>query len=182
MSRPRTSARASSRLATFARAISSTKPTVPSRISSGVRTLPVTNSCTGTAERAAEHRADRQRLEQVGRDERGPHSLGLLPAGQIGFRLVNAGHALERGRVVAVAGHFRVRQPRGGIGLPRVPDDYHAFGIAVRQRPDQHGLDQAEDGRIRADAERECDYRDGREGRLGGQAPKDVAKILNHVA
>ena len=44
----RASARDSSRLATFAHAISSTKPTAPSSISSDRRTSPTTCSCSGT--------------------------------------------------------------------------------------------------------------------------------------
>ena len=47
ISRSRTVARASSRLATFTHAISSTKPTAPARISRVGRALPTRSSCSG---------------------------------------------------------------------------------------------------------------------------------------
>ena len=63
-----------------------------------------------------------------------------------------------------------VRISESGRFGSRFRTNDHAFGVAVRQRPNQHGLDEAEDGGIRADAERGRDNRDRREGGPGNQA------------
>ena len=52
--------------------------------------------------------------------------------------------------------------------------------IPVGQRPQQHAVDEAEDGAGGADAEREHGNRDGREQRVVPQRAKRVSKILSH--
>jgi len=50
------------------------------------------------------------------------------------------------------------RRERGSRRAPVVPAPAHALhavGRRVRQRPQQHGLNEAEDGGVRADAERQ---------------------------
>ena len=63
-----------------------------------------------------------------------------------------------------------------------LPDRHEAAGIAERQRAQQHGVDDREDGGVGADAERERQHDDrGETGALAHQAQR-IAKILEqHV-
>ena len=61
----------------------------------------------------------------------------------------------------------------------RVPQRDEPIGIGVRQRPQQHGIDDREDGRARADAEREHEDGDGGE---SGTQPKLTHGEANRAA
>ena len=67
-----------------------------------------------------------------------------------------------------------------------LPDHDELFGIFIGQRPKQNGINDAEDGAVRADAERQRQYRNRGESRIFRQHPEAVthilSKISNHVA
>ena len=58
-----------------------------------------------------------------------------------------------------------------------IPHDDDASRVVVRQWPQEHGVDDAEDGRVRADTER--DREDDRGGEPGAGA--DAAQCISHV-
>jgi len=84
----------------------------------------------------------------------------LLPVGHVGGRsLVQQGH---------------VDPGRG------VPHGDQPVGLVVRERLEQHAVDDAEDGRARPDAQRERDHGDQREQRGTHEGPDGAANVLRH--
>src|SRR5581483_1007364 len=72
---------------------------------------------------------------------------------------------------------------RGGLLLVavlriRAPEQYEALRLIERQWPQQHRIDDAEDGRVCADAQGERDDADEREDRISAEHSQAVAKIL----
>jgi hypothetical protein len=63
-----------------------------------------------------------------------------------------------------------------------LPHDGDLVGVRIRQRPQQECIDDAEDGSVRADAERQGGH--GHEGESGGpqQQPGRIAEVLQKVA
>ncbi len=56
------------------------------------------------------------------------------------------------------------------------------FGIPDRQAPQQHFVDEREDGGIRADPQRDRQERDRSEQRRADEAPQGVAQIASQVS
>ena len=73
---------------------------------------------------------------------------------------------------VAVVDHLLIRQPGLVEAHPAAPDQHAAIRFGIRQRGQQHGADHAEDGRGRADAQRQGD--EGGDGEPG--APPQAAQ------
>src|SRR5450432_1336674 len=82
-------------------------------------------------------------------------TLGLSGAGQILATLKDRGHIFKYTR-------SRLQVIQFGLGKPDVPqsyaglvneDSYQTIGIAVRQRTQQHGIHDAENGGVRAHAQ-----------------------------
>lgn len=63
-----------------------------------------------------------------------------------------------------------------------IPNHYKRVGILVGQRPQQNGIDHAEDGAVCADAEGERDNDDDRKGRTAREHAQAVTQILNQIA
>ena len=135
------------------------------------------------AKAAPVRRRDAQRLEEVGgRDDAGdPLHLAAVRA-EVEERLRVGRHALEG---LALACRVAVVRRRHDVAVladarDAVPHDHQAIGFAVRQRPQQHRVDDAEDGRVDADAERQ--RRDGDEGEAGlaQQRADAVAEVEGH--
>ena len=61
-----------------------------------------------------------------------------------------------------------------------VDSDDQPFLVRIRQRAEQHGVDHAEDRRVRADAEREDERRNQREGGLFQEEPGGIAEVGKH--
>ena len=59
-----------------------------------------------------------------------------------------------------------------------VPHHHELVRFLERQRPQQDGIDHAEDGGVRSNPERECGNRHDREPGVLGQRPQTVADIL----
>src|SRR5436190_6492765 len=62
-------------------------------------------------------------------------------------------------------------------GSPMRPEGHDAVRIAVGERPQKHGIDHAEDGRIRADAKAHYYYGQDREPRVLPEGPKGISEI-----
>ena len=60
----------------------------------------------------------------------------------------------------------------------RLPEHDEAFGSRERQRPQEHGVDDREDGRVGADAQRERHNCHQRESRLLHKHSRGVANVL----
>ena len=132
-------------------------------------------------ERPAHERRHREDVEVVGRDARGRHALRL------------ASRHRDRRRIAPVTGHRRQRLAlpidveevgrreaavRIRAAAARQPDDRPAVGVG--QRPQQNAVDDAEDGRVGADAEREGQDRDDRKCRRAEQRANGVTKVIEH--
>ena len=61
-----------------------------------------------------------------------------------------------------------------------LPERHEAGGIGERQRPQEHRVDDAEDGGRRADAECERDDRDGAEAGVSRQQSQRIVDVLQH--
>jgi hypothetical protein len=72
-----------------------------------------------------------------------------------------------------------------GVAIARlqvaVRDVHHAIGLIERQRPQHHCIDNAEDRRRCADAERQREDRRRGESWLANQCPNAVAHVLQQV-
>ena len=61
------------------------------------------------------------------------------------------------------------------------PDQHEAPRVGKRQRPEQDGVDDAEDGRVRADPETQREHGDEGEGRRPPQHARAVPHVLRDV-
>ena len=133
------------------------------------------------AEAAADERLAAERREERRRD-REPAQLLRLPV-----RGEADGAEREEGRVFDGLGlalpvqivrnrHARLRQAHQRVA---VPDEHEAVGGRVRQRAQQHLIQQAEDGGIGANPERQRQDGDEREDRLLAQRAQRVSDVLH---
>ena len=60
-------------------------------------------------------------------------------------------------------------------------DRDEAVGLPIRERAQEHGIDDAEDRRVRADPEPEREDHDGREGGTLDESAKGIAKIAHRA-
>ena len=116
------------------------------------------------AERAAEHRRHAEHVKPVAGDAHARYALGVAGAGEVRAELRLDGDRLEALRLVAVVAEAARRHRRLHVVERRIEvlDRHQPRGYAVRQRPEQHGVDDAEDRRVRANAERERERRRSR--------------------
>ena len=63
----------------------------------------------------------------------------------------------------------------------RFPEHHQPVGLLVRQRPQDHAIDDAEDRGGRPDPEREREHRRNREARGAQQVPDAEAQVLEEV-
>ncbi len=79
--------------------------------------------------------------------------------------------------------HQRIREILHGLGATLRHGQLHqSLRIADGERTQEHGIDQAEDGRVRADAEGQRQHRGYRECGASAHAAQRVAKVLRHAA
>ena len=123
-------------------------------------------------ERREERRSDRQRAQlfrlALGGEIDASHreQRGVLEGGRLGFPVDVVGN---RDRCLG--------QAHEGI---RVPDEHEPVGIAVRQRTEQDPVQEAENGSVGADAERQCQHGDGRKHRLLAERSDRVPDV-SHI-
>jgi hypothetical protein len=102
-------------------------------------------------ERAAEYRAYAEDVEHVGRDARGLESLGLAVTREVRGAVVvrgETGEGRHSGAEVEEVGNGERGNP-----VPRRAEDPHQLvGRGEWERPQQDGVDGAEDRRVGADA------------------------------
>ena len=129
-------------------------------------------------EEAAPQGIDAQRLEQLSRHHAAGQPLGLARARQVVALAAVDADVLEdlvlRPPVLVVRvsdGHLINLRAR----LPQVDEP---LGFGVGQRLEQHRIDDAEDGRRRADAERQRQHRDEGEAGVPEQHARAVAQVL----
>ena len=113
--------------------------------------------------------------KEIGRDERRAELLRIAVAGERDRAArPDAADLRERRRPLADVAEVGTRERSARIAEP---DECQPVGVAIRQRLDQHRVDDAEDGGVGADAEREGEKNDrGEATRLADAAPR-VAKI-----
>jgi hypothetical protein len=68
-----------------------------------------------------------------------------------------------------------------GRGQPG-PEGHQLFRLFIAQRPQKNGVDDAEDGGVSADAERQRQHRDRGKARAPKQRSKGVAEVLKQGA
>src|SRR5262245_6041142 len=77
---------------------------------------------------------------------------------------------------------FRRRQrPIPALICPAYAEHHHAFRLRIGQRTQQYGVDDAEDRRVRADAECERENGDESEHSIFSEHPHAVTQVLNHL-
>jgi hypothetical protein len=79
--------------------------------------------------------------------------------------------------VVQEVGQRRRLVRRAGVAIG-LPHDRESIDVAHGRGPKEHGVDHAEDGRVRADAERKRQQGDECERRIPGEEAESVAKVL----
>ena len=138
----------------------------------------------GLAERAAEHRRGLQRVEEVRRRD-GHVRVERLGARRERRAAVDVGCELlerPRARAPVLVVRRRHRVARLEVDAIVFPHRHEAFGRGIRQRTDQDAVHHAEDGRRRADGEREREEDDGGVGRTPREQADGVANVLaQHV-
>ncbi len=85
--------------------------------------------------------------------------------------------------MIAIAEFFEtgIRRSAAATARADVFDEDELLGLLDRQHAQQNGIDEAEDGCVRADAQRERQDRDGGESRRGAQRAHGVAQILHQT-
>src|SRR5882724_1873107 len=71
-------------------------------------------------------------------------------------------------------------EPREARGRRHVEDPHQPSGLCERHRPQQHGVDDAEDGGVRADPQGQDADRGGGEARALAEGTETVTEILRH--
>jgi len=134
------------------------------------------------AEVPAEDRLDSDHAEKRRRDVRSIQTLRLRPFAQVERPAVHGRHSLE-GPVLRAP----VDEVGSGGGKPGKPlrgvdrDDHHqAIGIGEGERAQEDGVDDAEDGGVGTDAQRQRQHRHRGEAGTLDQRPQPIAQILKN--
>ena len=132
------------------------------------------------AQVAAERRSDAERREKRRRHAESEQALRLAGAGQVHRPLAVGIHRRDRPAVAPPVEEVRRRdrtvQP--SFARPLLGDRHHPIRVGIRQRSPQHRVDNAEDGGVGADAERQRHQRDNREARLADEHPQAEPDVL----
>ena len=105
-------------------------------------------------ERAPEERGNAERFEVAGRDPSCAHALRLAEAGEVQGHPRRGGQALEDRLPIPPVEVIGSRH----VGAPfaeSLPYPHQPVGIAERQGPEQHAIDEAEDRGVGADSKRQ---------------------------
>ncbi len=129
-------------------------------------------------ERAADHRRDAERRERVGADARARDALGFLAAGQVHLSFAPGRDLLQRPAAPAIVHDLALGHPGLVERRPLAPDHHRAIGLGPRQRPEEHGVEHAEDGGVGADPERERQDGNGREAWTAEERARPEPEVL----
>src|ERR1700730_4996420 len=131
-----------------------------------------------------EHKGSAHHVVETRSRQAGPNHFGMVARGQAVAAAGPSAQILKNGALV-----FPIEEiPRGNAVAAAVdlrPDDDELVRIGVRQGSEKGGVDDAEDGGVRADAQHECQERDAREAEIFGeqsQAKTDVPCKVRHAA
>ena len=136
----------------------------------------------GRSEAPASRGRHAERVEEVGCYSAAADLRRVAAARQRHARARVRRHPLERRARPPPVLEVRIRGDVLVEPLTRVvgPDHHQPVGLRVGKRPQQHGVDDGEDRRVRSDAERQRHRRDRIEERLFRDAPEGVDQIVQH--
>jgi hypothetical protein len=143
--------------------------------------LPAGGRVFGGGEVAPDRRRDAEHPEEVPRHAHPADPFRLAVGHQRRTPRADERHVVERVAAVAPVEERQVADVAGRSGRPPLADGDEAIGIRIRQRTEQHGIEDAEDRRVRADAEGERHERDRREAGRAPQQPRGVANVPPEV-
>jgi hypothetical protein len=128
-------------------------------------------------DRTAKHRGRAQHREEARGHDRTGDPPRIADAGQSGGGAGVSSHLLEH-RILAPPVHEvrrRRRAPRTGAAVIHL---HESLRLRKGQRLQQHGVHDAENGGVRADADRERQHRDNREARVPPQRAYGIAQVV----
>ena len=130
-------------------------------------------------ERASQHRADPEYVEQIPRDPGDVEPHGRTTPRQFGRTWSVGRDPVERLLLTLDVDEVR-RRERGvsGTARYRLCERHQAPGLIEWQRPEQHGVDDAERRRVDADAKAERQDDNGQESRMVTERPCGVPKVV----
>ena len=131
---------------------------------------------------APEERGDTKGWKEARRDVLAREVLGFAGSGEVEVVAADGAHIGEGPAFAAPIEEVRVRD-RGIVELlGRLVDRHQPVGVGIRERPQQDAVHHAENGRIRADTQRQRQHRDGGEAGVFPQCPESVAQVLREAA
>ena len=117
-----------------------------------------------------------QQLEEVRRDPRANYDLGVALPGNGKGPVRPGGQILNRADTIA---DCRVRFGRWSAPfLPVDPDRDEAIGVRIGKRAEHNRFHRAEDGRVRANPQCQCQYGQDRKAGCSQQRPTSISEIL----
>ena len=96
--------------------------------------------------------------EECARHLESEHFLGPVAAREIKCRPGQRGRLLKGPAAIAPILIVRRGKVIDSTRWRLLPQDHQAAGIFIRKRADENGIDQGENGRVRANAERQRNY------------------------
>ena len=123
-----------------------------------------------------------EKREEVGGHASAAEALRFAIARDVAFPRPQGADAAEHGAgllplQVRLHGDRQARE----LIAPLRNDHFHAVDfvrLGIGQRPQQHRVDDAEDGRVRADAEREREHGDAGESRASAEHPRRMPRVV----
>src|SRR3982074_192248 len=129
-------------------------------------------------EAAAHDRLDAQYFEEIARDPGYCGPRRLRSSGNAHRPAMVFRHCLEAVALVAEIDEVRVSQACKYAAMIDLPYRYDAIRLRIRQRPQQHAVNHAEDCRRRADAKRQRQNGDGVDAGILAQPPSGILQVL----
>ncbi len=128
---------------------------------------------------AADDRLHSQRGEKVGGDEAGAEAIRLAFSGEVGSLRPHQAEVADGAElafpVLEIGHRHQLRAPC----LVHAAKHHHTIRIRIRQRPQQHRVDDGEDRGVGSDSERERQENHGGEPALVGERAKGVTGIFD---
>jgi hypothetical protein len=126
--------------------------------------------------------ADTEHREDLGARPRGGQAFGLAATGEVDGAEAESHHRLERAAFLAISQELGLGEARLRLVLPAVPDLDDALRLRVGQRLQEDAVDQAEHGRVGADAQRQRQRRHGGESGAFDQATNCEAEVQEQTS
>ena len=133
------------------------------------------------AKAASKRRRNLEQLEEIPRHGSARDPLGVPAFGERRTAVIEGGDSLEHGVLTAPIEEVSGCHGKTSVlGNDLVHED-ETVGIREGQRPEEHTVDDAEDGRCGADAERQRENRDDCKGGVRHQLSHGVAHVAQYV-